>query len=307
VAVDRHITVSAILRAPHQPPFLERAGTLSALDVPLDADRLMKGFRAACDYKKKIAPPVHIRASSVIPVARGLGSSAAATIAGIAAADALLRLGLTDLELARIGAAVEGHPDNVAPSVFGGAVLSLMTEEGSEPAPGGHMRASGLSVAELRVSPELCLVFAVPEFTLDTARARAALPATVPHAVAARAAALSAALVHGLAEADAERLSLGLGDVLHVPHRRGLVRGYDSVTAAARAAGAHGATLSGSGPTIVAVSPRTHREAIGSAMCSAWAELGVQAECFHSEGRIDGYSVSVRTECEPESELAETG
>src|SRR5439155_1571970 len=109
----------------------------------------------------------------------------------------------------------------------------------------------GLGVAPLPLHPSLALVFAVPDFTVETKRARAALPATLPHADAARAAAKSAALVHGLAHADLRLLAAGLDDVLHVPFRRALVPGYDEVTSAARQAGAPGATLSGSGPTVV--------------------------------------------------------
>src|SRR2546426_9677056 len=92
-----------------------------------------------------------------------------------------------------------------------------------------------------RSHESLSLVFAIPDFTVETKRARAVLPATVPHAQAALAAAKSAALVLGLARADPRLLGVGLDDVLHVPYRRPLVAGYDAVSAAARQAGADGA------------------------------------------------------------------
>src|SRR5213076_3182644 len=153
---------------------------------------------------------------SDIPVARGLGSSA--TVAAAAAA-ALLDLALDAAGLAELCSELEGHPDNVAPAVFGGANLVLRGPD-------------GLIVTPLPIHQSLALVFAVPDFTVETKRARAALPATLPHADAVRAAAKSAALVHGLAHGDARLLAAGLDDVLHVPFRRSLVPGYDEVTGA---------------------------------------------------------------------------
>ncbi len=95
-----------------------------------------------------------------------------------------------------------------------------------------------LTVAPLEVHASLVLVFAVPDFAVETEQARAALPSSVSHRTAATAAAKAAALVAGLARADAQLLAAALDDVLHAPHRRSLVRGYDAVTAAARTAGA---------------------------------------------------------------------
>jgi len=124
---------------------------------------------------------------------------------------------------------------------------------------------------------------------VETKRARAALPATLPHADAVRAAAKSAALVHGLAHADARLLAAGLDDVLHVPFRRALVPGYDEVTSAARQAGAYGATLSGSGPTVVAVVAADGVRAVGDAMVRAWRARGIVAQAFHADRPAGGY------------------
>ena len=159
--------------------------------------------------------------------------------------------------------------------MYGGATLVLR-----EPRRGGG--EAGLAVAALPIHESLALVFAVPDFTVETKRARAALPATLPHADAVRAAAKSAALVHGLAHADPRLLAAAFDDVLHVPFRRPLVPGYDEVTGAARQAGAFGATLSGSGPTLVAVAPLGVAPAVGDAMVRAWRARGTVAETFHT-------------------------
>ena len=209
-------------------------------------------------------------AESDIPVSRGLGSSAAAVVAGAAAANTLLDLGLVSADLLAVGTEIEGHPDNVAPAVYGGACLVLR-----RPPPGG-----GLLAVPIEIHPALAFVFAIPDLRVETKRARAALPASVPHATAVQAAARGAALIHGLVTADPDALSVGLDDLLHVPYRRSLVSGYDAVTAAARAAGAYGATLSGSGPTVVAPTTPARAAAVGESMIRAWADIKVNAETF---------------------------
>ena len=281
VAVGRwlHVTARVAPAAATKPVAIERAGTLRALDTAPEADLLYRGFVAACRRARHEAPTgLTLTADSDIPVARGLGSSAAATVAGAAAAGALLELQLDGSALAELASELEGHPDNVAPAVFGGATLVLRDPD-------------GLVVTPLPIHPSLALVFAVPDFTVETKRARAALPATLPHADAVRAAAKSAALVHGLAHADPRLLAAGLDDVLHVPFRRALVPGYDEVTRAARDAGAYGATLSGSGPTIVAVVPAHGVRAVGDAMVRAWGARGTVAEAFHADRPAGGYEI----------------
>jgi homoserine kinase len=282
IAIDRWIRVVARREASEAAPIrLQRRGALHSLTVPPDQDLLYLGFSRACRAAGREPPPgIVIEASSDIPIGRGLGSSAAAVVAGAVAARALCDLALDDAALAAVCAAIEGHADNVAASVWGGAVLVL---EGA----GGHLLFTPLEVHE-----SLVLTFAVPGFTVSTERARAVLPATVAHRTAVVAAARSAALVHGLARADPALLALGLDDVLHVPHRRALVRGYDEVTAAARAAGAFGATLSGSGSTIVAVGPAACAPAVEAAMAQAWRGRGAAAETFSVTRPAGGYEAA---------------
>src|SRR5256886_128459 len=260
------------------PPTIERGGTLRALETPADADYLYRGFAAACRHSGRDVPAgLVLTAEWESRVAGGLGSSAAAGVAGAAAAAVLLDLSLDAVALAELATELEGHPDNVAPAVFGGATLALR-----EP--------NGLIVAPLVVHASLAFVFAVPDFMVETKRARAALPATLPHQQAVRAAAKSAALVQGLAHGDSRLLAAALDDVLHVPYRRALVRGYDEVTSAARQAGAYGATLSGSGPTVVALAPAARAAAVGDAMVRAWRARAVAADTFHADRPAGGYA-----------------
>jgi homoserine kinase len=274
MAVERWLQVRARCVEDRSAPAvaIERHGTLSdvgAPGAPPEQDLIYRGFAAACRAAGRDVPErLAFTADSDIPVSRGLGSSAAAVVAGAGAANILLNLDLGREAMLALGTEIEGHPDNVAPAVYGGACVVL------------HRPVGGLLVVPIEIHSALAFVFAIPDFRVETKRARAALPAAIPHATAVQAAARGAALIHGLVTADPDSLSVGLDDLLHVPYRRSLVTGYDAVTASARAAGAYGATLSGSGPTVVAPTTPARAVAVGEAMVRAWEELKVTAETF---------------------------
>jgi len=282
VAVDRWLQLEA--HHGHERAagvIIDREGTLAAVRCEPEQDHLYTGFVAACARAGHPVPhAVAFRATSEIPVGRGLGSSAAAYVAGAAAANALLELGLSDDDLIAICSDLEGHPDNVTAAVRGGAMLALIAEGGA------------YHTAPLEVHASLRLVFATPDFEVDTKRARAALPDAIPHVDARRAAAVSAALVLGLAQADPILLAAGLEGPLHIPYRRPLVRGYDAVVDAACIAGAIGATLSGSGSTIVGLASVDIAPAVAQAMAAAWRTIGVSATTFTSAPSPHGYSAS---------------
>ncbi len=283
LAVDRWLTLTARLSESAGPAVaIERRGTLKVVTVPPEQDLCYRGFVRACEVAGRGAPPaVVLTAESGIPVARGLGSSAGAAVAGAAAANALLELGLERDSLVDLCTELEGHPDNVAPAVHGGAVLAI-----------GASIGKGFVVTHLAVHASLAIAFVVPDFVLETKQARAVLPATVSHATAVSAASRSAALIQGLATGDARLLATALDDVLHVPFRRGLVRGYDGVVSAALGAGAFGATLSGSGPTLLAVTSSERASGVGAAMVRAWREGAVHAESFVAARPAGGYEIA---------------
>ena len=285
-AVDRCLTASVVAQPePDATTVIQRGGALAGLDVTPDDDWIVIGLRAACKAAGREAPrALRIRVSSNIPVARGLGSSAAAVVAGAVAATGICGFSLTDAQLLDVFAGVEGHPDNVAAAIHGGFVLVV---------PDAPARVVPLTVAR-----GLSLVFAVPDFEVTTRDARAVLPRELPHRTAARAAALSAALVHGLATGDGDTLRLALDDVLHVPYRRSLVLGYDDVCSAAVGAGALGATLSGSGSTLAAVVPERQAPGVAEAMRSAWRHHGVEAEVFVNPAQVEGRNLVVHVDCE---------
>ena len=281
IAIDRWLRVDARIVSENTDAVrLVRGGTLDEIGCAPADDLTYRGFAIACDAAGHVLPRgLLLDAESDIPVGRGLGSSAAALLAGAAAANALLGLGLAHSAIAQLCAAVEGHGDNVGPCLLGGAVFATLGT------------ARGIVLAPIAVHPSLRLVFAVPDFPVDTHLARAALPASISHADARLAAAASAALVVGLEHGDHALLAVGLEGPLHIPYRRSLVRGYDDVVDAARSAGAIGATLSGSGSAIVAIVSGGSTSAVAEAMTSTWGAGGVKAVSLISPPCPDGLQV----------------
>lgn len=221
------------------------------------------------------------------PLGSGMGSSAASAVAGAVAANALLPEPLD--EAALIDAALEGeafasgarHADNVAPSLFGGLVLCP---------PDSLPRCERLSLPRGLVS-----VLVHPHLRVDTAAARDALADSVPLTTAVAQMGLLAQFIRACATDDRELLSASLRDVMIEPQRAGFVSGFHAVKDAAITAGALGASLSGSGPSLFAIADRTVGQAVADAMQSAFADAGIAADCWVSPGDAPGARVeSVR-------------
>jgi len=272
IAVDRWLAASVMVREGEKvrAVTMKRSGALANLRHAAEDDLVHAGYTLACEARGHPVPGnIDYAVSSTIPVARGLGASAAALVAGAFLARDSLGLELTSEDIAEICARDEGHPDNAGPAVFGGAVLGINSGNGA-----GHR----YSFSPLKIHSEIALVFAVPELEIATSDARAVLPQSLPFTTAVAAIAKAAAIVEGLRTGDQRLLSYALDDVVHVPFRRQLLPGYDSVVNAAVKAGAFGATLSGSGSTIVAVASRKAASRVGAAMQAAWRAMGKTAE-----------------------------
>lgn len=237
-------------------------------ELPADERNLVHRAAAAAADAAGRAGAFHIRCRNDIPLARGLGSSAAAIVGGLAAANAALGQPLDGDALLRLAVGLEGHPDNVAPALFGGAVVC------------GSGRGGTVAVARLTPVWQGALVVAVPGFAVSTEEARRRLPAAVPFADAVGNVARTAALVVSLLTGRMDLLAEAMEDALHQPYRRPLVPGMDAVFAAARAAGAYGAALAGSGPSVVAPAPADRAAAVGEAMVRAFNETGAAARAY---------------------------
>jgi homoserine kinase len=196
---------------------------------------------------------------SDIPLSGGLGTSAAAIVAGLVAARALADREWTPADLLPAATQLEGHPDNVAAALYGGIVVCRGTEATRIDVPAG-----------------LGAVLAVPREAVRTAKARAALPATVPLADAVFNVGSASLLVLGLARGDLALVARGLDDRLHQPPRTPLYPRSMELVASARSLGALGATISGAGPTVLLWTRAEEADAVAAAAgeaVSTWADV----------------------------------
>ena len=195
-------------------------------------------------------PPLRVSCDNEIPLARGLGSSAAAIAGGLAAANALANIngdggGFAPRDLLEMAATIEGHPDNVAAAVMGG--LQLVVTEAQDT--GG----STLYTVPVSVPAAIHAVLFIPDVRIATADARAVLPQQLPVSDAVHNMARVALLVAGMATNHPEYLSVATQDKLHQPYRQPLFPAMKLLMKAALDAGALGAFLSGSGSTVLAL------------------------------------------------------
>ena len=232
-------------------------------DLPVPRDRSNLVVRAferlhpADDFRFEIR--------SSIPLSGGLGSSAAASLAGLMAADHLFEL---DADVLALATELEGHPDNAAAALAGGFTIS-----------------DGSSTRRLEVPMGLEALLVVPSEAVRTAQARAALPAEVPLADAARNVAWGALLTLGLATGDFDAIAAGLHDGLHQPYRAHLFPRSAALLERAPALGALGATISGAGPTVLVWCRYEHTGAVMEGLAAETADWAqVLRATFESQG-----------------------
>lgn len=232
--------------------------------LPLDPSNLV--YQSAETVARQADQPsaFRIHCRNTIPIGTGLGSSAAAIVGGAVAANLALGKPLGTDDLLEVAWKLEGHPDNVAAAMLGGAVLTDA--------------ASG-RLAWTRFVPAwtAALVVAIPEFAVSTERARAVLPQRVPFRDAVANVSHTAWLITAMLTGRMELLASGMADALHQPYRRSLVPGMEQVLTAAEEAGAYGAALCGSGPSVLAVAPPERAEAVGHRMVGAFEATGSKA------------------------------
>jgi len=211
--------------------------------VPLDESHLvLRALRAGLDHVGTAAPHLRLRAHNRVPHGRGLGSSAAATIAGLVVARELGRTAgapraLDDLSLLTLAATFEGHADNVGAALLGGLVL-VWTDA-----------ARNVQAVRLMPDPRVQPVLLVPKDTLSTARARDLLPESVPHRVATYSAGRAALLVTALTQRP-DLLLVATDDRLHQPYRASAFPESMALVESIRARGV-AAMISGAGPSVL--------------------------------------------------------
>ncbi len=201
-----------------------------------------------------------IRSVNSIPMSSGLGSSSAAIVGGLVAANLLTGSQLSRDRVIALAVEIEGHPDNVVPAILGGLVIAAVEPDGPI-----------INQIDL---PPLSVIAVTPDLRVSTEEARRILPVMVPRADAIFNLSRTALVIQALTRGDFDLLSRVMNDRLHQPYRKHLITGYDDVIEAARSAGAAAVVISGSGPTLVAFAPDHHSE-IAQAMRQAFKQNGV--------------------------------
>ncbi len=250
--------------------------------LPRDGSNLV--YRAFQEGFAGEAPPrgdVRLRIVNRVPLSSGLGSSATAIVGGLLAANALRAAELSRSHLVRLAARIEGHPDNVAPALMGGLVVSVMHGDGL---------VTSVSVG---VPEELWVCVAVPDFYLDTRSSRMRLPDRVAREDAVFNLSRAVLWVAAVARGDLEALKVATEDALHQPYRSQLIPGLKDVFDAALDAGALGVALSGAGPSVAAFCRRSGAGPVSEAMSRAFRKVGVTARTLITRPTVQGAHVAV--------------
>jgi homoserine kinase len=228
---------------------------------PADDNLLIRAFREGLHISAAPgAASWRIEVSSMIPSARGLGSSAAAIVAGVVLGAAVGRRSVEADELLALASRLEGHPDNVAAALYGGFTVAVTEDD------------EGVTLRRFRVPEAWIPVAFIPQRESRTPDMRAALPASVPHAAAARQAGRSALLATAIMTSDAGLLRAAMNDELHQPYRLPMLAGSRELIELAYERGAAGASLSGAGPTVLAI---CDSPAGAHAVEKAWNAAGI--------------------------------
>ena len=225
-------------------------------------------------------PEVEISMYSEIPLTRGLGSSASAIVGGMCAANALIGSPLSNNKIFDMATSLEGHPDNVGSSLFGGIITAVW---------------DGAHADYIRIEPheELEVLVVIPEFQLSTTEARKVLPDHISRKDAVFNISRSSLLVAALSSGRFDLIGKAMSDRLHQPYRASLVPGMTSILEEAPNRGALGVALSGAGPTLLALVDRRdpRKKELESYLLNTMGSHGIQASARWLRPSIEGVEV----------------
>jgi homoserine kinase len=252
-----------------------------SIELPRDVGNLIaRSMQRVFDQINFEHHGLRIRSINRIPLMGGLGSSSAAIVGGLIAANELSGNQLTHTELLTLAIEIEGHPDNVAPALFGGLVIVASDQRGP-------------IVSQVEV-PEMKVVLVTPNLRVSTEEARRLIPKTILHSDAVFNAGRVALVAQALSSGDYDLLGRAMDDRLHQPFRKHLITGYDEVMGAAKSAGASAMAISGSGPSLIAFAPDRHA-VIAKAMQAAFKQHGVESRAWILEVDRAGAGVIARS------------
>jgi len=271
IALDRY------LKASFEPGSKEfaffRDGTLAELEITKSEDLLMCAFMKIFN-QRGVVPRGVLRATSDIPISGGLGSSAAAVLAGHDLALSVLNEPQDHKAAFAEAYDQDGHGENAAACLYGGFCAVV-------PSPNAPV------IIPLNLSERVGFAYAAPPKGISTREARLVLPSKVEHLGAVRTIGRATALVRGFAQGDPDLIRIGAEDELHVPYRLPLINGAEAAIAASYAAGAWAATISGAGSGIIAICDPEKSQAISEAMHDEFQQANPSGQCVNFSATPD--------------------
>ncbi|WP_299225952.1 homoserine kinase [Sulfurihydrogenibium sp.] len=239
----------------------------------------IKVVKYLCEAEGKTFHGAKLKQTVNIPVARGLGSSATAIVAGILTGFTVHKKPLTDEEFFKVAYLFEPHPDNLLPAWKGGLIAALKTEDKTY-------------YSKIDFPQELKAVVVMPDFELSTELARSVLPKEIPLKDAVFNIQRASLFIRALQEKRFDLLKIAMEDRLHQPYRKSLIPNFDKVIHYAYESGAVGASLSGAGSTMLALA-LDNFDKIGQAMVSAFSEAGINAKYLVLDVDTEGAKVEI--------------
>jgi homoserine kinase len=239
----------------------------------------IKVVKYLCEAEGKTFHGAKLKQTVNIPVARGLGSSATAIVAGILTGFAVHKKPLTDEEFFKVAYLFEPHPDNLLPAWKGGLIAALKTEDKTY-------------YSKIDFPQEIKAVVVIPDFELSTELARSVLPKEIPLKDAVFNIQRVSLFIRALQEKRFDLLKVAMEDRLHQPYRKSLIPNFDKVIQYAYDSGAVGASLSGAGSTMLALA-LDNFDKIGQAMVSAFSEAGINAKYLVLDVDTEGAKVEI--------------
>jgi homoserine kinase len=281
LALDLHLTVRAtVLSEPDAQTQVRIQGVSGSSRIPLMPEKnlIFRAMRHTAERKRMRLPAVHLVVQNEIPVGAGLGSSAAAIVAGIALGFAVCGKRILENAALSYGAEIEHHADNIGAAYLGGFVLTLVRTDGS--------------VVAIRIGwpKDIRAVVVTPVQPLETARSRAVLPKTVDRADAVHNLQRATLLVAALQERRYDLVWDAMQDRLHQPYRQSLIPGLGDILTMPRMPGLLGIALSGAGPSVVALATEKFDE-IGKAIAERFRRNKLKAEIRLLAVADDGFKI----------------
>ncbi|MEW6084553.1 MAG: homoserine kinase [Chloroflexota bacterium] len=232
---------------------------------------IIRAAQRLAERAGKSLPVFHAECVNQIPLSSGMGSSSAAIVTGLLAGNASLENPFSREEILNFACEMEGHPDNVAPAMLGGLVVSTTSYSKG-------MEQGKVIARQIPIDMNMHITIVLPDFYLPTKQARAALPKKVSMKNAIHNISRTALVIEALRIGDLDLLGKVITDRLHQPYRLKLIPGAASAMNAAKEAGASAVALSGAGPSVIAFS--TGEAGIGESMKRAFETAGLKARIF---------------------------